>query len=66
MGLLLRYLSIVGENASLVLALHGGQWPETLMMRLSWMSRGSISVHDNWHGIRLLNFVTLQDRGNHR
>ncbi len=51
MGLLLRCLSIGGEHASLVLALHSGQWPETLMMRLSCMSRWSISVHDNWDGI---------------
>jgi hypothetical protein len=33
MGLLLCCLSIGGENASLVLALHSGQWPETLVMK---------------------------------
>lgn len=31
MGLLLCCLSIGGEHASLVLALHSGQWPETLV-----------------------------------
>jgi hypothetical protein len=51
MGLLLRCLSVGGEHASLVLALHSGQWPETLMLRLSWMSRWSISVHNNWDGV---------------
>ncbi len=32
MGLLLCCLSMGGENASLVLALHSGQWPETLLL----------------------------------
>jgi len=32
MGLLLCRLSMGGENASLVLALHSGQWPETLLL----------------------------------
>ncbi len=30
MGLLLCCLSLGDENASLVLTLHSGQWPETL------------------------------------